>query len=322
MNLSCPLVSVCIPTYNRQEDIIQLLRALQTQYFKAFEIVVVEGGDIEKTKMVKEWFKDTLFIRLFAQKKRGLVNARNEAWKKARGKIVAFTDDDVQPSSNWLKELATTFSTVNDIGGIGGPSIIPKELIFRRDLASWLLSKNSIIKKMVKTLHFKIFLENEPFVINHFFGTGAFSIGSMMPKIIGKLDSLLEVDYLDASNMCFSKNILEKVKGFDRDFAGVGDYSEMDLCFRVKRHGYKLLFNPQAIVYHYPSEKGVFEMRRDTYYRSRNLLLFYNKYFRLHFRFILYLFFLCSYYVYKALSTKNKSWLGGIKGIYENWRRK
>jgi len=322
VNLNRPLVTVCIPTYNRQEDIVSLLRALQIQSFKAFEIVVVEGGDIEKTKLVKERFNDALFIRLYAQKNRGLVNARNEAWKKARGKIVALIDDDVQPSTNWLKELVKIFATANDIGGVGGPSIIPKELIFRRDLASWLLSENSIIKTMVKTVHFKIFLGNEPFVINRFFDTGAFSIGSMIPRIIDKLDSLLEVDYLDASNMCFSKNILEEVGGFDCDFAGVGDYSELDLCFRVKKHGYKLLFNPQAIVYHCPSEKGVFEMRSDTYYRSRNLLLFYNRYFHLNFKFILYLIFLCSYYVNKALSTKNKSWLGGIKGIYENWRRK
>jgi glycosyltransferase involved in cell wall biosynthesis len=310
------LISICIPTYNRINELSSVLEALYKQSFNDFEIILIEGGNYKKTARMISRYRKKLRIKLAPQETKGLVGARNEALTKAKGEFIAFIDDDVQPSSNWLKELVDTFRNHEDVVGVGGPAFIEHESAMNRDLTSFLLAQNSIIKRIVKEIFFRVFTENKPFLINHFFKSGAFSLGSMVKTAVNKCNSIEQVDYLDASNMCFSKEILMTAHGFDPSFSGIGDYSEADLCFRIRKINGKLLFNPRAFVYHYPSRSGIFSKRSVAHRRSKNFMLFHRRHFGPNIRYFLYLFFLRSYYLYKTLSNKNKDWLTGVIGTF------
>jgi glycosyltransferase involved in cell wall biosynthesis len=56
--------------------------------------------------------------------KKGPAAARNYGWLNARGKIVAFTDDDCTPDPYWLRELVKHCNPNHDVA-LTGKTIVP-----------------------------------------------------------------------------------------------------------------------------------------------------------------------------------------------------
>lgn len=314
-------VSICIVTYDRQDYLTNLLNALRLQTFSNFEIIIVEAGDLEKTRSIMNNFI-SLDIQAYKQLEKGLVNARNEAWKKAKGNIICFVDDDIIPEHIWLETIMDTFSAYKDIGGVGGPGIIPKELLSLRETTSLLSNKNNLFKKIIKIIYFKFFLENRELDINKFFKSGVFSLGALIPDVVNDLDGPIEVEFLDPCQMCFRLENIRDIGGFDPIFIGFGYHSEPDISFRMRNKGYRLLFNNKAIVYHYPSERGIYKGSRIFHYqRGRNLSIFSRRYIGISLSNILYVTFLSMYCISKFISDKNQNWLAEINGLIVGYLR-
>lgn len=96
-----PDISVIIPTYNRPAQLQNCLDHLLEQDYpkERFEILVADdAGDVE-LKVPSQ----VQLVRL--ARNGGPGAARNSAAKVARGKLLAFTDDDCLPESRWLSRL-------------------------------------------------------------------------------------------------------------------------------------------------------------------------------------------------------------------------
>jgi glycosyltransferase involved in cell wall biosynthesis len=97
--MSCPLVSVIIPTHNRASLIGQTLDSVARQTFRDFEVIIVDDGSTDDTaKLVRN--RDETY-RYVYQEQRGASAARNLAVREARGQLVAFLDSD----DLWLPEF-------------------------------------------------------------------------------------------------------------------------------------------------------------------------------------------------------------------------
>jgi len=89
-----PLVSVIVPTHNRPELLAKALRSIQDQTFGDFEIIVVNDAGIDVSRLV-EHFNSRGTIRYINKKtNEGLAAARNSGIRAARGKYIAYLDDD------------------------------------------------------------------------------------------------------------------------------------------------------------------------------------------------------------------------------------
>ncbi|CAD5243164.1 glycosyltransferase [Thermococcus camini] len=88
-----PAVSVIIPTYNRDELLRRAIESVLNQSFDDFEVLVVDGARSESTRELIRSFGDGR-IRYVPQRGKGIANARNLGVLKARGKFIAFLDDD------------------------------------------------------------------------------------------------------------------------------------------------------------------------------------------------------------------------------------
>lgn len=103
-------LSVVIPTYHRPELLVRCLNALTAQSFPAedFEVIVVSDGPdtvtTETVRAVNASNIHALSIHSLTEKK-GPAAARNHGWKSAKGKLIAFTDDDCIPDVHWLSSL-------------------------------------------------------------------------------------------------------------------------------------------------------------------------------------------------------------------------
>jgi glycosyltransferase involved in cell wall biosynthesis len=98
-------ISVVIPTYCRPQLLKRCLAALAIQDFDPdeFELIVVTDGPDPETKKLESFPMNKVRIRfLQLPNKKGPAAARNLGWKKAEGKLIAFTDDDTIPDRQWL----------------------------------------------------------------------------------------------------------------------------------------------------------------------------------------------------------------------------
>ena len=88
-----PLVSVIIPTYNRDEFIGETIQSVLDQTFRDFEIIIIDDGSTDGTADVVKTFSDDR-VKYIYQENRGRSNARNHGLKKAAGRYIAFLDSD------------------------------------------------------------------------------------------------------------------------------------------------------------------------------------------------------------------------------------
>ncbi|WP_050030458.1 glycosyltransferase family A protein [Verrucomicrobium sp. BvORR034] len=91
---SSPVVSVVIPAYNHAEYILACLDSVFKQSYRDFEILLIDDGSPDQTAdMVRPFVSDGT-IRYFRQENSGQAQARNRGLQEARGKYIAYLDDD------------------------------------------------------------------------------------------------------------------------------------------------------------------------------------------------------------------------------------
>ena len=96
--VSCTMISVIVPTYNRAQQLPRALDSILCQSCSPKEIIVVDDGSTDETLalMVSE-YPEIVFIQ---QQNTGVSSARNVGIKRASGDWIAFLDSD----DEWLPE--------------------------------------------------------------------------------------------------------------------------------------------------------------------------------------------------------------------------
>ncbi len=99
--------SLVIPTYNRPGELgecLETLTFLDTPT-NGFEVIVVDDGSDRPLSEVVDRFADRLEVHLIRKANSGPGPSRNEGAAVARGRFLAFTDDDCRPTPGWLRAL-------------------------------------------------------------------------------------------------------------------------------------------------------------------------------------------------------------------------
>jgi GT2 family glycosyltransferase len=105
-------ISVVVATYNRRESLGRLLESLfkQTLSPAHFEVIVASDGSKDGTvEMVRQLAGRFHNLTVLDLNNRGPGAARNAGARLARGKYVAFTDDDCLANPDWLEQLTNVF---------------------------------------------------------------------------------------------------------------------------------------------------------------------------------------------------------------------
>ncbi len=101
-------VSVVVPTYRRPDLLDRCLSALLAQDLDpaAYEVVIADDAAGEDTRrLVEKWsqLSRCALVYVPVTGTHGPAAARNAGWRRARGPVVAFTDDDCVPDRGWLR---------------------------------------------------------------------------------------------------------------------------------------------------------------------------------------------------------------------------
>lgn len=218
-------ITVIVPTYRRPKDLERCLEALKNQTCPADEVIVtVRNTDAETWDFLKEYNCNSLLLRTVTIKVTGVVAAMNAGLDYARGDIIAFTDDDAVPHSDWLKRIEAYFLADESTGGVGG-----------RDI----LYQNGRLVKGEKKVVGKLQWFGRT-IGNHHLGIG----------------EAREVDILKGVNMSFRRAAIKDMC-FDKRMKGTGAqvHFELAFCLGLKRKGWKLIYDPKILVDHYWAQR-------------------------------------------------------------------
>jgi glycosyltransferase involved in cell wall biosynthesis len=120
---SWPAVSVVICAYNAQATLDECLTHTCALDYPELDIIVVDDGSTDQTAAIARRHPGA---RLLSIPHGGLSVARNEGFRAARGKVVAYLDSDAYPTPEWPYFVVLSFDGSNVVGG-GGPNVPPRE---------------------------------------------------------------------------------------------------------------------------------------------------------------------------------------------------
>jgi glycosyltransferase involved in cell wall biosynthesis len=106
-----PDISVVIPTYSRPDRLRQCLKSLAHSTAKSFEVIVVDDGSPDPVAATVNTFTNFMDVRCHRQANAGPAAARNAGAALARGRFLAFTDDDCRPEPEWIANITEPLRT-------------------------------------------------------------------------------------------------------------------------------------------------------------------------------------------------------------------
>jgi glucosyl-dolichyl phosphate glucuronosyltransferase len=211
-------ISVVVTTFNRSDMLRQAVAAVlrQTLARDQFEIVIADNGSTDDTRAVAATLTSEAAprVRYVYEPRPGVHRVRHAGARAAAGRIVSYIDDDCSPEPDWLANLARGYDEFS-------PDAAGGKLLIRWDRTP------------------------PPWVIPH-------------EAVLGRLDHgprprLLAPDELiNGGNFSILRQRLLEIGGFNPDQLGdrqVGD-GESGLCHKIHAAGRKLLWVPDALVWH------------------------------------------------------------------------
>lgn len=239
-------VSVVIITRNRPGEVEKCCHHLHKQTTPAHEIIVVDNSTDERTRKLVQTLPDVKYLHVAGPLGYQPV-LRNQGIKASSGEIVAFLDDDGYAEPRWIEELGKCYDDPG-VGAVGG-RILQGDLVTSRDIVGG----------------FRLFGGVE--------GNWNYSGNDIFP-----------VEHLQGTNMSFRRSVLLQIGGWDEAYCGgYATFEEPDVCLRISKAGYRILFNPNAVVVHGEAVREnqfgrcVHESPKLAYYTGRNGTYMYLK---------------------------------------------
>ncbi|RYG69358.1 glycosyltransferase [bacterium] len=209
-------VSLIIVTLGRPLAVERCLKQAHQQTEPIHQIIVVDGDDNEEARPIAARYPGVVYVRNpngFGR----MTGSRNVGLLHATGDIIAYIDDDAYVHLDYNREIIKPYADPK-VGAVGGRALngVPGEEVTGADKVGRFSSSGNV--------------------------EGYFGVDT---------GEIVEVDHLIGCNMSFRADILGELGGFHEYYPGFcSTYEEADLCMRIKKLGYRIMFNPKAVVDH------------------------------------------------------------------------
>ncbi|MFI5395130.1 MAG: glycosyltransferase family 9 protein [Candidatus Binatia bacterium] len=212
-----PTVSVLVATRNRAPLLTQLLRSLELAMAGSprAEILVVDNGSTDTTPiLLADWTAAGRARVVLTVDQPGKSRALNCATGRARGRLLAFLDDDEQVATDWLREVEAFFDAHPEYdAGIG--RVLPASEVTDPEILTRIACYRTI---------------------------ALFDHG----------DAVRDEHMLHGANMVLRRSVFDRVGGFNEQLGpgAVGGCEDAELGERVTRTGLRIGYMPGVRVYH------------------------------------------------------------------------
>jgi glycosyltransferase involved in cell wall biosynthesis len=248
-----PWVTVVVPTTFDRVDLLQrCVASLVAQDYPLFDVVVVDNRPEDSPGRRELWARLSVDARVsvVAQERRGSSAARNRGVEVARGEIVAFTDDDVEVESGWLRALGGRFAVEPGTDCVTG-LVLPRELETPAQI--WFEHSGSKLESRYRLTHFVT--DGGAWRGRPLGGLrrGRFQVTARRDGEPDETFFVYRGKFGMAANIAFRVNAFRALGGFD-DALGAGIPSgggeELQLLSRLVFAGGTIAFDPATAIYH------------------------------------------------------------------------
>jgi len=236
------LLSIIIPHYNGLHHLSPCFSALRAQTYPHIEIILVDNGSTdESVALTQQEFPEVKILAL--GRNLGLTGAINRGISIAQGEIIVPLNNDTEVAIQWAQALVDTLKQHPSAGIVAS-----KMLLFdQRD-----------------TLH----------SAGDGFGTDGIPINrGVWQTDSGQFDQDIYIFGGCGGAVAYRRTMLNEIGLFDEDLFMY--LEDVDLNWRAQLAGYKVVFAPNAVVYHHLSATGGGVIA--SYYTGRNTIFILAK---------------------------------------------
>jgi len=238
-----PEVSIVIVSWNGRRFLDDCLTSVASQTGVEWEAILVDNGSTDGTV---DYVRDRYpWVRLVVlEENRGFAGGCNVGAREARGRYLAFLNNDTIAESGWLATLR---------GGIDEPRAI------------------ALTTSRIVYVHNPAILDSA--------GDGLLRWGGAFKRHHGaRVDVALEsreVFGVCGAACLMSKRVFDELGGFDEDF--FASHEDVDLSYRARLRGYRCRYVADAVVRHHGSATLGKQSAFAVYHGQRNLEWVYIK---------------------------------------------
>lgn len=245
-----PMVSVIIPTKDRLDLLrVAVQGVLDKTDYPNLELIVVDNQSEHQETLAYlkalEGSPTVRVIRYDAPYNYSAIN--NMAVRRAKGEIIALVNNDIEViSRNWLKEMVS-HALRPEIGAVGAKLFYPNDTIQH---AGILLGLGGLAGHAHKDLP------------RH------------TPGYFGRACLIQNFSAVTAACMVLRRQVFDEVGGFDEENFAIA-FNDVDLCLRLRKRKYRIMWTPYAELYHHESASlGLPETpeRRDRFIKEATYL--------------------------------------------------
>lgn len=194
------------------------------EHSKEADVYVIDNGSTdESVDVLSSKFKRVQLIRL--DKNHGFTGGYNLGLKEIEADLYCLLNSDVEVTSNWLKPIIKLFKENNKVA-IAQPKILD---YYNRSFFEYAGAAGGFIDRLAY-----------PFCRGRIF--------QQLEEDLGQYDDTSEIFWATGACMFISSKVFWELDGFDKDY--FAHQEEIDLCWRVKRHDYKVMYCSLSKVYH------------------------------------------------------------------------
>ncbi|MGQ9693176.1 MAG: glycosyltransferase [Thermodesulfobacteriota bacterium] len=227
---SSPMVSIIVPVWNNLELSHKCLKSILLNTKDGdYEIIFVDNGSTDGTRDYLENLNYKNIKKIFLDQNIGFVGACNSGARLASGKYLLFLNNDTEVQKDWLKALVDLAESTPDCGAVGSKLIYPNE---RLQEAGGIIFSD---------------------------GNG-WNYGRGMDPNEPKFNYVREVDYCSGAALMVRKDLWDKIGGFDERYAPAY-YEDTDICFEIRKNGYKVYYQPKSIVIHHEGKTAGIDLQ-------------------------------------------------------------
>lgn len=213
-----PLVSIIVPVYNEFGYTYNCLKTIQKNSGNiTYEIVIANDCSTDETMHMQEIIKNIRVIT--TENNSGFILNCNHAAQYARGKYILFLNNDTQVQDNWLEPLVTLIESDKTIGMVGSKLVYEDGRLQEAGGIVWR-------------------------------DASAWNYGHLLNPENPEFNYVKEADYISGAAIMIRSHLWNEIGGFDERYAPAY-YEDTDLAFEVRKHGYKVMYQPLSLVVHF-----------------------------------------------------------------------